>query len=91
MPGGTPWEHSRTSAGGIMTIRTRKLIGTILLLVFLAIYALLAMAVAVVLQVHEASKLAELAYYFVAGLSWVVPAGAIISWMGRPDSPKSGT
>lgn len=68
-----------------MSIRTRKLIGTLVLIVVLVVYALLAMAVAIVLQVNQASKLAELAYYIVAGLLWVLPAGAIISWMSRPD------
>lgn len=68
-----------------MTIRRRKLVGTIILMVFLAVYALLAMAAAIVLQVNQASKLTELGYYVVAGLIWVVPAGGIISWMSRPD------
>lgn len=71
-----------------MTIRTRKLIGTVVLLVFLTAYAFLALAVAVVLQVNEASKLAELGFYAVAGLLWVLPAAAIVSWMGRPDRPS---
>jgi hypothetical protein len=66
-----------------MTIRKRKLVGTIVLMVFLVVYALIAMAVAIVLQVNQASKLAELGYYFVAGLLWILPAGAIISWMSR--------
>lgn len=68
-----------------MTIRTRKLVGTIVLLVFLAAYALAAMLVAVALQVN-ASKLAELAYYVIAGLLWVLPAGWLIRWMSRPDN-----
>ena len=42
-----------------MTMRTRKLVGTILLLGFVALYALAAMAAAIVLQVN-ASKTAEL-------------------------------
>ena len=66
-----------------MSTRTRKLAGTVALLVFLSVYALMAMAVAIVLQVNQASKLAELAYYLIAGLLWVLPAGAIISWMSR--------
>ena len=66
-----------------MTIRTRKLIGTILLMILIAVYAVLAVAVAIVLQVQNASKLAELVYYFVAGLLWVLPAGVIIKWMSR--------
>lgn len=69
-----------------MTIRTRKLVGTLVLMLVLAVYALLALATAIVLQVNQASKFAELAYYLVAGLLWVVPAGAIISWMSRPHS-----
>ena len=66
-----------------MTPRMRKLAGTILLLVFLSAYALVAMLVAVALQVN-ASKTVELIYYVVAGLLWVVPAGAVITWMQRP-------
>lgn len=73
-----------------MTIRTRKLIGTIAMMVFLALYTLAALAVAIVLQVNQASKLAELGYYFIAGLLWIVPAGLIIRWMARPDEPSSG-
>ena len=68
-----------------VNIRTRKLVGAIGLLVFLAIYALLAMLVAVTLQVN-ASKLVELIYYVVAGLAWTIPAGAIIWWMQQPDN-----
>lgn len=65
-----------------MTPRTRKFVGAIVLLVFLSAYALIAMLVAVVLQVN-ASKLVELIYYVVAGLLWVLPAGALITWMQR--------
>lgn len=68
-----------------MKQRQRKLAGTVALLIFLTLYALVALAVAVVLQVNDGGKLVELLYYIVAGLLWVVPAGAIISWMQRPD------
>jgi hypothetical protein len=68
-----------------MTIRTRKLVGAIALLVFLTIYALAAMMAAIVLQVN-ASKLVELIYYPVAGLLWVLPAMWLIKWMQRPDA-----
>jgi len=76
------------TTGAMMTIRMRKLVGTVVLMVFLAFYALLATAVAIVLQVNEASKLVELAYYVIAGLLWVLPAGLVIWWMGRPDPPQ---
>ena len=65
-----------------LTMRTRKLVGTILLLGFVALYALAAMAAAIVLQVN-ASKTAELAYYVLAGLLWVIPAGRLVKWMQR--------
>jgi hypothetical protein len=63
-----------------MQPRTRKLVGTIVLLVFITVYALLAMVAAMILQVN-ASKTVELLYYVIAGLAWVVPAGLIIRWM----------
>lgn len=66
-----------------MNPRQRKLAGTIILLVFITVYALLAMVAAIILQVN-ASKTAELIYYVVAGLAWVVPAAMIISWMQKP-------
>lgn len=71
---------------GGMTQRKRKLVGTVALLLFVAVYAVLAVAVAVVLQVRNVSTVAELGYYAVAGLLWVIPAGWLISWMQRPDA-----
>lgn len=68
-----------------MTIRTRKLIGTVALLVFLAVYAFLAMLVAVVLEV-KSSKIGELAFYIIGGLAWVVPAAWLVRWMQKPDA-----
>lgn len=70
-----------------MTMRTRKLLGTVMLLVLVVVYALLALAAAVVLQVNNASKIAELIFYVVAGLLWVLPAAWIVSWMSRQDTP----
>ncbi len=67
-----------------MTVRIRKLVGAILLVVFLSVYALAAMMVAIVMQV-SASKIAELAYYPIAGLLWVLPAMWLVKWMQRPD------
>ncbi len=69
-----------------MTQRSRKFVGTIALIAFITVYALLAMGVAVVLQVKSASAVVELIYYVVAGLLWVVPAGVLISWMQKPDA-----
>ncbi|AHB50360.1 hypothetical protein W911_14770 [Hyphomicrobium nitrativorans NL23] len=73
-----------------MTIRQRKFVGAIALLVFLAVYALAAMMVAVVLQVGG-SKLAEILYYPIAGLAWLPPAMWLIKWMQRPDANPPGS
>ena len=70
-----------------MTLATRKLIGILALLAFLAAYGLAAMMAAIVLQA-SASKLVELAYYVAAGLLWVAPAGLIVRWMHRPPAPR---
>jgi hypothetical protein len=65
-----------------MTLRLRKLIGTVLLLVLVVVYALIAMGVAMMLQI-SANKSVELAYYVVAGVAWVPLAMWIVSWMHR--------
>ena len=70
-----------------MTIRTRKLVGTIVLLVLVIVWSLLGMAVAQTPWL-AASKLAQAIFYVVAGLGWVLPAMPLISWMSRPD-PES--
>jgi hypothetical protein len=66
-----------------MNPRMRKLVGAILLLLVIAVYSLVAMAAAIILQVNEANKTLELIYYVVAGLLWVLPAGLIIKWMQK--------
>lgn len=68
-----------------MTIRTRKLLGTVLLLLLIAVWALLAMAFAQTALLGTSGWIAAL-YYVVAGLGWVLPAMPLISWMSRPDA-----
>ncbi|MGA8689508.1 MAG: DUF2842 domain-containing protein [Methyloceanibacter sp.] len=68
-----------------MRLRTRKLVGTIVLLVFLLAYALAAASIGAG-RIASASPLAKLAYFLVAGLAWVLPAGLLIRWMQRPDA-----
>lgn len=65
-----------------MTVRTRKLIGTIILVVFLAVYALLAMVAATAAPINGNSFF-ELVYFLIAGTIWVIPAGYLISWMQK--------
>ena len=67
-----------------MPARTRKLIGTIALLVFVGLYAWVAGTIGAG-RITLAPAWAQFAYYLTAGLVWVVPAGLLIRWMQRPD------
>jgi len=62
--------------------RLRLLIGAVLLLALVALWSLLAMALAQFVDAH-ASPLLEFAYYVAAGIGWVLPAMPLISWMAR--------
>lgn len=68
-----------------MPPRLRKLIGTIALVAFVSTYALVAMTVAAA-KLPGASGLTQLVFYAVAGLIWIVPAAALISWMSKPGT-----
>jgi hypothetical protein len=67
-----------------MKQRARKFIGTLVLLALLAVWALLAMVLAQAPAIAE-SRLAQLIYYLVVGMGWVLPAMPLVSWMSRPD------
>ena len=67
-----------------MRQRVRKLVGTVALLALITIYALIVMALAAT-TLPSLSGLGHLAFFVVAGLLWVIPAGFIITWMQRPD------
>jgi len=63
-----------------MPVRLKKLIGTVLLIVLVCVYALVATLVASSL-LGASSTWVHLAYFFVTGLLWILPAMAIIKWM----------
>jgi hypothetical protein len=65
-----------------MSTRMRKLVGTILLLVLVTVYVLVAIVVAGAV-LPEANKAIELVFYAIAGLAWVLPAGLLVRWMQR--------
>jgi len=68
-----------------MSIRTRKLIGTVALLVLVSVWGLLAMALAQSV-LTDINGLVAAIFYVVAGLGWVLPAMPLVSWMAKPDS-----
>ena len=63
-----------------MPVRLKKLIGTVLLIVLVVTYALVATLVAVA-QFSQSGPLTHLAFFFVSGLLWILPAMGIIKWM----------
>ena len=67
-----------------MPQRLRKLIGTVVLVVFIIVYSLTAMTIAAA-KLPGTSGLVQLVYYAVAGLMWAAPAAGLIWWMQKPD------
>ncbi len=67
-----------------MTRRQRKFVGTIILIVFVCLYAMIAMALAQS-RIADAPILWKTLWYVFLGLFWVVPALPLIKWMERPD------
>jgi hypothetical protein len=67
----------------VLPRRLRKLIGTLLLTVFIPFYALAAMVIASAKLPGEPILYQTIAYA-VLGLLWVLPAGLIVTWMVRP-------
>lgn len=68
----------------LMNQRTRKLIGTFLIVVIALIYALVATTIAAA-KLADASGWVHLVYFLLTGVFWVVPAMLIINWMLKPD------
>lgn len=70
-----------------MPQRLRKLIGTVLLLILVVVWALGAMAVAQG-RVTDLPWALQTVSYILLGTLWVIPAGLLIHWMERPDRAK---
>jgi hypothetical protein len=67
-----------------MPKRLRTLVGAIALGLFIPLYAMTAMVIASA-KLPGATVLIQTLAYAVLGLLWVLPAGAIVAWMARPD------
>jgi Protein of unknown function (DUF2842) len=68
-----------------MTIRTRKFLGAIALILLAAVWSLMGMAAAQMPWLASSGRLQAI-FYVVAGMGWVLPAMPIVSWMSRPDT-----
>lgn len=63
-----------------MNPRLKKLLGSIAILVFLIVYAALAIIVADLIPDHPAI---DLLYFVVAGIGWILPIIPLMAWMNR--------
>jgi hypothetical protein len=62
--------------------RTKKLIGVFFMLIWLLVYALIAMRIGVAI-LPEAGSLVTFVYYAVTGTVWIIPVGLMLPWMHR--------
>ncbi|HSI39655.1 MAG TPA: DUF2842 domain-containing protein [Xanthobacteraceae bacterium] len=67
-----------------MAPRLRKLIGTVLMIVLVMVWALGAMALAQG-RVTTLPGVWQFLVYMVLGIGWIVPAGVLIRWMQKHD------
>jgi hypothetical protein len=74
-----------------MSRRMRKLVGTVLMLLFVVVYALVVTALAAPI-LRGANKAVEAIFYVVAGLAWAPPLMLMVKWMegGRDDTRPRG-
>lgn len=70
-----------------MSPRTKKLIGTIVTLIWIPIYAFIAMGIGVRVLPY-APWYVSLAYYALAGTLWIIPIGLMLPWMSRAPQKK---
>lgn len=68
-----------------MKIRQRKLVGILATIAFLAVYALIAMAIGGQYVVGLGWAI-ELASFILLGVGWIPVAMVLIRWMSRPDA-----
>lgn len=72
-----------------MPIRLRKLVGTVLLVVLVLVYAIVATIVAVA-QLSQSGPLVHLAFFLISGVLWILPAMGIIKWLILPRPGENG-
>ena len=74
-----------------MNRRIRKFIGAVVMVAFVVVYALVAMALAQSRLLQEANGFFQTIGYALLGLAWILPLMPLIKWMERtPFSRKAG-
>jgi hypothetical protein len=71
--------------GGKTRRGTRTFTGTSVLIGFVPVYALVAMALAQARPVQEAAVLIQDLFYAALGMAWIVPVMPLVRWTEKPD------
>ncbi len=66
-----------------MPVRLRKLLGTVLIVVLVVLYALVATTVASY-RLAQSPWWIHLLFFSISGVIWIIPAMFIIRWMEKP-------
>jgi hypothetical protein len=81
-----PGNGRRRGLEARLSTRQRKFLGGVVMLVFVVLYALVAMALAQSRPIQEASAIVQSVSYVILGLAWTLPLMPLIKWMERPDA-----
>jgi Protein of unknown function (DUF2842) len=81
--------RGRDDGLGKMKKRLRKFIGSVAMLLFVTLYALVAMVLTQTKPVQTAPWYVQTLVYAVFGLIWILPVMPLIKWMERPDAPRA--
>ncbi len=68
-----------------MRARFRKLIGASVIVAYLPVYVVLAMALAQARPLREASGALQVLCFAGLGIGWILPLFPLIRWMEKPD------
>jgi Protein of unknown function (DUF2842) len=68
-----------------MRRHVRKLIGAMVVIVFVPAYAVVATVLAQARLLQKAPTLIQMLCFAALGLSWILPMMPLINWMERPD------
>ena len=71
-----------------LSMRTRKLIGTVLLLAFIIFYTFVTMMIGLWV-LKGAAGWQEALFFAITGCLWAFPAMFILKWMMKPDEPAN--
>ena len=71
-----------------MSSSSRKMIGTVLLIILILVYAFAIMLIGT-LVIDDLSGLAELLFYLAAGCLWALPAMVLLKWMLKSDTDNA--